>query len=473
MTGSAESAGWREIWRPGQRAGIVLLSLGVWLHAANSMLVATTMPRAIQDIGGASLIGWTFMLYQLGSIVAGTATGLLIARLGLIRAFVLAAACYAFGCAVCALAPAMTTLLVGRVAQGLGGGAMLGLTYVAIGRWFPARLTPKLIALTSVIWSASAFCGPLVGGGFASAGLWRFAFWAFCLQAVLFIVLLLAFYRQRDIGVTAPENHTTVPFGRLGVLTLAVLLIAMAGAGTDLEPQRSAALGALAFVGFWLFLRLDRASAQRMLPSRPLDLRYPVGAGLAMVLTLSLATMSFLVYGTLLLDVLHDVEPLAAGYIVALESVGWGIAAMLLAGTRAQYEGVLIRLGSVFVTAGVVGFALWMPSGPLAWVLVAAVLQGAGFGMMWGFVVRRVVAGAPGAERERAATALPAIQQVGFAIGAAAAGVVANGVGFADGVSLASAERVAFWVFMAFVPIALVGNYAAWRLARPASNVSS
>jgi len=38
----------------------------------------------------------------------------------------------------------------------------------------------------------SAFCGPLIGGSFASVGLWRFAFWVFALQA---LVLIIAVFR--------------------------------------------------------------------------------------------------------------------------------------------------------------------------------------------------------------------------------------------------------------------------------------
>ena len=59
----------------------------------SSMLVATTLPRAVIDIGGHQLIGWAFSLYQLGSIVAGAASALLVARFGL-RGAMIAAAIY-------------------------------------------------------------------------------------------------------------------------------------------------------------------------------------------------------------------------------------------------------------------------------------------------------------------------------------------------------------------------------------------
>ena len=54
------------------------------------MLAATTMPAAIAEIGGGAYIGWAFMLYQLGSIVAGAATALLVNRLGIRRTMLIA-----------------------------------------------------------------------------------------------------------------------------------------------------------------------------------------------------------------------------------------------------------------------------------------------------------------------------------------------------------------------------------------------
>ena len=90
MNGTGESptstfAIWRELLGPAYRGQLALLCFGVWLHAASSLLAATTLPRAVEEIGGVALIGWAFMLYQMGSIVAGSATGLLFARFGLQR----------------------------------------------------------------------------------------------------------------------------------------------------------------------------------------------------------------------------------------------------------------------------------------------------------------------------------------------------------------------------------------------------
>ena len=62
--------GWRELLAREHLPRLLTLCLAIWLHAANSMLAATTMPEAVHDIGGLRLISWAFALYMMGSIVA-------------------------------------------------------------------------------------------------------------------------------------------------------------------------------------------------------------------------------------------------------------------------------------------------------------------------------------------------------------------------------------------------------------------
>ena len=56
------------------------------------------------------------------------------------------------------------------------------------------------------------------------------------------------------------------------------------------------------------------------------------------------------------------------------------------------------------------------------------------------------------------------IARIRLAVGAAAAGAIANLIGFGQGITEARAGVAGFWLFAAFVPLALVGCVAAWRL---------
>lgn len=132
MATTIDAGGWREVWDSGRFGRFVLLCLGVWLHAADSLVTATAVPAIVADIGGVAYVAWTISLYQIGAIVAGAATALLCGRHGTERVLIAAALLYGAGCVAAALAPGMGTLLGARLVQGLGGGAMLSLSYIAI-----------------------------------------------------------------------------------------------------------------------------------------------------------------------------------------------------------------------------------------------------------------------------------------------------------------------------------------------------
>jgi MFS family permease len=140
------------------------------------------MPATVAEIGGIAYVSWTISLYQIGSIVAGAASAALARRHGL-RRVVGAALLYALGCIGAALAPDMAMMLLARLVQGTGGGMMVALSYVAIQLLFPETLWSRLMAIVSLIWFAGSLLGPLIGGAFADAGLWRGAFWFFAVQA--------------------------------------------------------------------------------------------------------------------------------------------------------------------------------------------------------------------------------------------------------------------------------------------------
>jgi MFS family permease len=93
-------------------------------------------------------------------------------------------------------------------------------------------------------------------------------------------------------------------------------------------------------------------------------------------------------------------------------------------------------------------------------------LQGGGFGILWPFANRRVVEAAPLHERDLAASAFSTLQRMGYAVGSATAGIVANANGFSGGFTKAAATTAAPPLFLYFIPIALLGCVAAFRLTR-------
>ena len=457
---SAAEGSWRELLGLRYIGILTVLCFGVWLHAADSLLVATLMPSAVRDIGGLAYLAWTLSLYELGSIVAAAATGLFVMRAGLRNVFVAAAIVYTVGCALSALAPDMAVMLIGRTLQGIGGGMMLAGTFVGMNRLFPKHLWIKVVAAISAVWGTSALVGPLIGGLFASWGFWRGGFWAFGAQSIaLGIAVLLILGRNGNPESTAVDR---VPWLRLALLAVAVLTISAAGAHVDSVTTPLLCLAGVAATV--ILLHRDGRSDNRIFALRPWSLRHAPGAGTVMVFASALATISFTIYGPILMQILYGADPLTAGYYIAAESVAWSIAAISVTNAGEKAERTIIMAGSALITIGIVGFAVVMPIGPMEALLPFALCQGAGFGMAWGFVVRRTIAGAHEKDRDRVSSSMPTVQMIGYALGAAAVGIVANGAGFAHGLGTEAARSAGLWVFAAFIPVALVANIAAWRL---------
>jgi len=218
------------------------------------------------------------------------------------------------------------------------------------------------------------------------------------------------------------------------------------------------------FVVLALVMRLDDRAPIRLLPRRAYDLRTPHGAGYACIFLMTAASMGFAIYGPPILQALRGYSPLWAGYVIAVESLAWTVVALAVTEASPRWDAIWVRAGGLCVLASVVVLAWAMAERPLAFVLTGASLLGAGFGLSWSFMSRRVMTALADDDRAIGASAIMAVRQCGAAAGSALAGAAANLVGLSQGLTPAAAKAAAVWVFVSAWPLALAGAWAAFRL---------
>ena len=456
---------WSEFLNAIHVPSLLLVCLAVWLHAADSLVVTTMLPTIVSDIGGAALVGWSVALYEIGSIIAGAASALLVMRHGFRAPMSLAAIVFGTGCLVSALSPTMPLLLSGRLLQGIGGGGLVAMGFVAVSVLFPPRYTARALAAISALWGMSAFTGPLIGGLFVEFATWRWGFAFFAAQA-LALALWIAL-RAPQGGQSDVSSKERFPAVRLSFLMASVLLVAVAG--IDVQPVQSTLLAFAGLGAFLLFLRKDgqASSETRLLPNAPLDPRTAAGATLSMILALSVATIAITAFGPLLMAAIHGASALTVGYIVACSSIGWTVTAILVSSAPERHDPLMITIGIGLVILSIPGFLYAVPNGPLWLIAACAFIEGGGFGIAWTFILRRTTRLAPAEETQRIAGALPTIQRFGYALGAAYIGLVANAAGFLDMATQAEAQAVARIVFLACLPPAILALPGLWGLVRP------
>lgn len=453
---------WPEFLGSAYMPALALVCLSVWLHAADSLIVATMLPSIVAEIGGAGMVGWSVSLYEIASVVAGAASALLTMRYGLRAPMCLAALVFGLGCFLSALAPTMLLLLAGRVFQGLGGGGLVAMGFVAVGVIFPRRYTARAMAAVSTFWGVSAFLGPLIGGFFVEFATWRWGFAFFGGQAIL---LALWIALRPDHTPSDASSRIVFPWRRLALLCLSVLLVSYGG--VEIEPVQTTLCVLSGVACLVLFLRQDHhAQDDRLLPLRPFDFTKPTGSALLMILSLSIATIAITAFGPLLVVAIHNASALTAGYIVACSSIGWTVMAVLVSGSPERLDRLMIAIGMSLVAASIAGFLYAVPNGPVWLIAVFAALEGGGFGMAWTFVLRRTTALSAPQEVQRISGAIPTIQRLGYALGAAYVGIVANAAGFATMDTVAQAAETARWIFTACLPFALFGLLSMVTLVR-------
>jgi MFS family permease len=449
---------WADVLGEGRLPRFVLICLGVWLNAADSLVTATIMPSVGKALGGYAYFGWATAGYLLGSVLAGASSGLLARRFGLRRATAAAAALYALGCVMSAGGPDIATFLAGRLLQGIGGGWVVGFCSVAIGLMFPDRTLPKVYAAITAVWGVASLLGPLIGGIFADAGIWRWVFWSFAIQGLAVGAAAFVMLPKGEDGEAGAE----IAWPQLGLIALGVVAIGLADLAGDFGRS-----SALTLVGVLLLIAMvwvDERAVARLLPKGSGDLRTIPGSGYAAMFLLTAASMGFGVYGAAILQTLAGLKALTAGYVIAAEAVAWTIAGLAVSNLTGLWPGRMIRLGAVCSTLGVAISAFAFPTGQVWPVLVAGIALGGGFGLSWAFMAQKVLAGLADAERGVGAAAISTVRLTGSAAGAATAAAIANLTGLAHGLTTETAQSAGVWVFAAAVPVALAGLAASWRL---------
>ena len=290
-------------------ASMACVVLAMFLGALSQTVVATTMPLIIADLGGFDRYTWAATSYMVTATLAFPIVGRLSDIYGRRLFMLLGLAIFAVGSILLGFSESMTQVVIYRAVQGVGGGTVMTCCYVSVADLFHPTERGKFHGLLSAVYGVSFVVGPILGGFFADALSWQWAFLVIGLAA--FPVLLLTALVFPKPG-SRTENRELDLTGMI-VLVLAVppLLIALSSGGVQYEWGSPLILGmllfSLAMIG--LFVAVE---ARAESPIVPLSLYADP------VVSLSVAIMllaSFGMYGSVLfLPLLFQV---AFGYSAA------------------------------------------------------------------------------------------------------------------------------------------------------------
>ncbi|MET9501022.1 MFS transporter [Streptomyces sp. NPDC006622] len=367
-SGSLPSRGETVLGRDHRALSIGVVSV-VLLIAFEATAVGTAMPVAARELDGLSLYAFAFSGYFTTSLFGMVLAGQWSDRRGPLASLTCGIAAFAAGLVLSGTAGVMWLFILGRAVQGFGGGLVIVALYVVVGRAYPERLRPAIMAAFAASWVVPSVVGPLAAGAVTEHLGWRWVFLAIPALVVLPLALALPQIRRRAAGpvggtASASSDRRRIRLA-LGISLGAALL---QYAAQDLRPLSvlPAAAGIALLVPAVLgLLPHGTWRAARGLPS--------------VVLLRGVAAGSFIAaesFVPLMLVTQRGLSPTLAGFSLAAGGATWALGSWVQSRPRVEpYRDRLMTGGMVLVSGAIAAAPSVLIEAVPAWTVAVA----------WGF----------------------------------------------------------------------------------------
>jgi len=361
------------------RLFLVVVALAVFTTVLTGTMINVVIPLMRTEFGAsAAQVGWVITGYALAYAVGVPLYGRISDLFGVRRVFAIGLLGFAAGGLVCALAPSLAILVLGRLVQGIGGAAVPALALVAVAKVLPPGNRGGALGLVASSVGIGAAVGPVVGGVVGQLLGWRALF----LGSLVLMLLLLPFaQRVLPNGGSTDDRRFDLIGGVLLGLGAGLFLFGITqgqGAGFASYSSWGSFLGAaLALAGFvW---RINGVPHPFVSPALFKNRAY-VAAVLVGFFSM-LANLSALVFVPLLVVEANGLSPGAAGLVLTPGAVALAILSPL-SGRLSDRIGVRppIVAGLVIMGFSALFISTFAGASP---VLIAAGILGVGAGFVF------------------------------------------------------------------------------------------
>ena len=411
--------------QPGKQNRILIFIAAlasVFITAIESTIVATAMPTIVASLGGFDLLGWVFTSYLLTQVITIPIYGRLSDLYGRKPILLIGVGLFLAGSVLCGFAWSMLSLVVFRVLQGLGAGALVPVGRTLIGDIFTGEERARLQGIVSSVFVAAALLGPMVGAFIATHWAWPMIFWINVPIAIAAGAILIWCFRER-----IEKRRHRIDWGGAALLCLgtAMLLFAMAQ-GSKLGALLAIGLGAVAVAILGVFAVYERGVAEPIWPMSLWQDRVARSGNIAS-LAMGATTMGIAAYLPIYIQGVIGDSATMSGFVIMAMSASGPLGAMT-AGQfmlRVSYRATASAGAAIYIVGSIM-MSLLDAQSSAYWAIASGLLMGLGIGMNNNTYLVAVQSESAWNQRGIATSAIMFSRILGQAMGAAAFGGVLN-----------------------------------------------
>ncbi|MBX7435111.1 MFS transporter [Mycobacterium sp. Y57] len=259
----------------------LLVAGAFFMEILDATIIAPAIPAIAATFDVAAVdVNVAISAYLVTVAVLIPASGWMADRLGIRRVFLTAIAVFTLASLGCALSASLPMLVGMRVLQGIGGAMMVPVGRLAVLRYSAKTDLVRAIALLTWPALAAPVVAPVLGGGIATLGSWRWIFFVNIPIGVVGLLLALKLIRGGPAATTTPFDWRGLLLLGSGIAAALIALEHIRVSGTEWRLVGSGALAAtvLLTAAVW---HLRRTSSPLVEPAvlRIRTLRITVSAG--------------------------------------------------------------------------------------------------------------------------------------------------------------------------------------------------
>ena len=355
---------------------LVLASVmaAMFMIAIEATIVSTAMPQIAGQLGDLHLYAWVFSAFLLTQTATTVVFGKLSDLYGRRPVLLVGIAVFLVGSLLCGFAWSMPSLIVFRLIQGVGAGAIQPIGITVVGDLYSAHERGKIQGYLASVWGISSVLGPLAGGLIIQHISWSWIFW---INLPIGAIAAAGFVLFLHEGVERQARSVDVAGAALFTVAIASLMMALTEAGTS---GAATLWPSLVFVAATvLFVLQERRAADPMLDFG-LWAQRPILTANAATLLSGMTIIGLTTFLPMFVQGVMRQSPLVAGFALTMMVFGWPIGATLAARNFVRFGlRPTLLLGAVLLPVGAVAFVvLGATSSPILAGLGSTVM---GFGM--------------------------------------------------------------------------------------------
>lgn len=363
-----------------KKTNVSMVTLAVFIttfmSAIEGTIVSTAMPTIISDLNGLSIMSWVVSIFLLMTAVSTPIYGKLADSIGRKPVFLFGIGTFVIGSTLCGLSQNMVELIIFRVIQGLGSGAIQTAGVTVLADLYDIDKRAKMLGLTSGFWGLASVIAPLLGGFIVQQLSWH---WVFIINVPIGIIawLIVAIYLYED----KKQSKQKIDF--LGSITLVVFLLSLMLFLQGLEQSidwKSLILLVVMIISLYTFIKVEKRADDPIMPFEMLKNREFLSVNLLQLLV-SGVVIGFEFYIPTWMQGINGVSASLAGFAITPSSIMWIFGSFLAGnlmsrwGSQRFFDSMLLIL--IFADLGFILVPTFTPF----WVFcMLAFFNGIGFG---------------------------------------------------------------------------------------------